>query len=299
MCIAILNKSGLLPDSHIKNSFTANPDGAGMAWCENGEVKTLKYLGSDEAVFLRHYKAIRKQHPKTPILIHCRIRTHGAINHDNCHPFTTHSGKIAFIHNGMLNIKSTEKESDTSAFARQVIAQLPVNFMDRGAFKYLIEQAAGSYNKLVFLNHKAKTLIINEKGGHWSEDGQTWYSNKSYTDNYDYGIYSGYYGYGSYDVSGKYSKAMRLTDKEQTNAAPVNLLNAGKRDGEVKELQKRLKRYNDYQKGKTGYRELEGNPTAENYCFECYGCSIDELTDKEYSNLISDLGHDRHLCMVD
>ena len=72
-----------------------------------------------------------------------------------------------------------KKKSDTMMFNREILQQLPNNFIQNNSIIRLIEESIGN-SKLVFLNNIGIFRIANEDKGHWSKDGQIWYSNHSY-----------------------------------------------------------------------------------------------------------------------
>jgi len=113
---------------------------------------------------------------KTGIIIHFRIATSGLIDVNNCHPFEVNN-QVAFAHNGIINIESTEIKSDTVIFRDEILSKLPVDFMKNSAILELIGGYAKN-SKLIFLNTSGDVIIMGEKEGVW-DDG-IWYSNNSY-----------------------------------------------------------------------------------------------------------------------
>ena len=100
-------------------------------------------------------------------IIHFRITTHGLTNRTNCHPFLI-DDSIGFAHNGIIDFVSDhKKKSDTIMFKREILQQLPDNFIDNDIIIRLIEESIGN-SKLVFLNRKGEFRIANEHKGHWS-----------------------------------------------------------------------------------------------------------------------------------
>jgi hypothetical protein len=121
-----------------------------------------------------------KQEDKKNVVFHFRIKTHGEIDEDNCHPFYINNGRTAFCHNGTLtNIKADkdDKRSDTVKFRDIVLNHLPKNWFRNPGIMTLIGNFVG-YNKLVFMNEHGNVTFMNEKSGDW--DNGIWYSNGSY-----------------------------------------------------------------------------------------------------------------------
>lgn len=177
MCLAIYKPADVdIPLDHLKNGFGNHSDGAGMSWAENGKLHVRKGMFRIEDV-LEQYEKIKH----LPCLIHFRKATHGTVNATNCHPFVFNDGKLALIHNGVLQIKCCiEGLSDTAHFVKLVLEPLikgrnvPIN---DGALNYLICTSIGS-DKLAIMDETGKTFIFNEEKGQW--EGGAWYSNASF-----------------------------------------------------------------------------------------------------------------------
>jgi len=179
MCIAIVKKptGKHITKKRLKLCYDANPDSAGFAYIEKGRIKIEKYLH-----FTPFYKALRtaeKENPSSNFLIHFRIKTHGKIDIDNCHPFQINNN-LCMIHNGIIHNVKTDKDkskSDTRHFIEQVLHGLPNNFYLNPSILKMMGSFIG-YSKLAFLDSKNQIRICNPDKGEW--DGDNWYSNKSY-----------------------------------------------------------------------------------------------------------------------
>lgn len=179
MCIALLQKIGAAVSiDTLRICAQNNPDGAGYSFVMNDAngkpfTKVVKAL---------HWSQIEKQYKKdyrrhggnSPFLVHFRIASHGAVCYENCHPFKVADG-AALIHNGMLSFYDRDK-SDTAQFA-EFMGKMPANWADDPDWIAFMEDAIGKGNKIAFLWPDKRTLILNEKQGHWTED--VWYSNYS------------------------------------------------------------------------------------------------------------------------
>jgi hypothetical protein len=178
MCLAIYQPKGKeVPEKHLKNGFENHGDGCGIAWAEDGKLKVKKGVGMKFEEFLEWYNQVKQ----FPCLIHFRKSTSGKIDEANCHPFIFNEGKLAAIHNGVLNIKCNDKDfSDTYHFVTLVLDpiirkyHIPVN---DGSLNYLICTSIGS-DKLAVMDGNGKTYIFNEEKGTWDEG--VWYSNNSF-----------------------------------------------------------------------------------------------------------------------
>ncbi len=177
MCLAIANPQGLnIPEEHLQNSYDANADGAGFSVVEKGKVNIYKGYFT----FPEFYDAFKYFEGK-PSIVHFRWATHGVRNAFNCHPWGVIEQELSMIHNGIINVESTEEMSDTGHFVEFVLKPLLVKNPDliySKGFKNLLKLAVGSSNKLCFLDAKEQITIINEKSGLW--DCGIWYSNEGY-----------------------------------------------------------------------------------------------------------------------
>lgn len=153
-----------------------NKDGYGVAWYEDGKVKTYKTM---------HYntfkKVLKALTPYTKI-VHLRYSTVGQTTLENCHPFPVPTG--AMFHNGTITSLSPKGkmvngkweaavESDSKMLADILMDCWYENISD---IEPLLKHIIGTtINKLAFLDDKGTVTIINEHLG-VEEDG-IWYSN--------------------------------------------------------------------------------------------------------------------------
>jgi len=178
MCIAISKPENILiPHAHLEQSFFNNDDGAGFMYAQNGQLHIEKGFMTFDS-FMEAYTP----HEEKPCVVHFRIKTHGDVNADNTHPFRV-GRDLGFVHNGIIgkvDCSSDKNKSDTQHFNAQylnVLYRQDSRFIYKPVFKDLIGEFIG-HSKLVFLNNKGQSTIINEKLGKW--DNGVWYSNSSY-----------------------------------------------------------------------------------------------------------------------
>lgn len=176
MCIAIykdVNK--IIPLEYLEQSFKSNPDGAGFMYVENKKLHLKKGFFSF-ADFWKEYEP----HQEKQAVLHFRIKTHGAVNETNCHPFHINKS-MGFVHNGIISGFGKADFSDTYEFNEEVLKPLVNKWgnlaMFEPAIKHLVEQRIG-YSKLIFLDKNGNADIFNEDKGVW--DTGVWYSNSSY-----------------------------------------------------------------------------------------------------------------------
>ena len=196
MCVALIkNKNVDLPNEDIlKICFKNNPDGAGFAYCRNGNIIIRKGFFT----FDGFYKALMNENIKKEesALIHFRVATHGKINIENCHPFPitdkfskmtnpfSENNTSVMVHNGKLNINITSSiYSDSMHFAKTLFEfdrQNNKSFID-----YIIRPTSKNKrgNRIGILNIDGTT---EKYGVGWIEDNGIFYSNDSYKENSTY-----------------------------------------------------------------------------------------------------------------
>lgn len=176
MCIAIYKPADIIINKEtLSQCFKANPDGAGFLVSKDKKLILKKGFFTFDAF----YKAW-EEYSKDQALIHFRIRTHGEVNTENCHPFMVNKS-LGFIHNGIISNFGTDSISDTNHFNNAILQPLVNKYGNQVLFepsiKHLIESRIG-YSKLAFLDRHGNFKLFNEDKGVW--DNQVWYSNYSY-----------------------------------------------------------------------------------------------------------------------
>jgi hypothetical protein len=178
MCIALAKPENTrVLDSVLEQCFKSNPDGAGFVYLDNDELVTQKGFFTFDS-FMEAYQP----HENKQALIHFRIKTHGALNEENCHPFTVNED-ISFIHNGIIQaVPNHADKSDTIIFNETVLQPLVTKYGDSiladPVIQTLLKDYIG-YSKLAFINKKTKEFsFINKQMGNVT-DG-IWFSNLSW-----------------------------------------------------------------------------------------------------------------------
>ena len=132
----------------------------------------------------------------TPMALHFRIATHGAVKPGCCHPFavkdsyermrqTRISADVGFMHNGTLSgLETDDSTSDSMAFARSVLVPLKrmcADFLsDEHAVRVIESSTQGSRFLLMAKDGRVRTF------GRWVEDDGILYSNGNYLPRYVY-----------------------------------------------------------------------------------------------------------------
>lgn len=178
MCVAVFKpKNAIIDRDRLQACFENNSDGAGFMYTDGGRLHVRKgFFTFDE------FMAAYEPHQRKKVVLHFRIRTHGATNAENCHPYQI-DGNMAFVHNGVIgkvDDSSDKTKSDTWHFNEQFIKpmhQMSHKFIRNQAIYNLVKEYIG-YSKLVFMSNRGDVTIVNERMGEWA-DG-VWYSNGSY-----------------------------------------------------------------------------------------------------------------------
>ncbi len=177
MCLMITKPAGVkIKKAYLQEAFRRNSDGAGIAVAMGEKVLVIKPLWE--------FKDLWKVYEKFelhPLLIHCRIKTHGSKCRDNTHPHQI-TKDLAMAHNGIIVKATTEgDESDTRAYIRSRI--MPV-LQEHGKWGVVSEENLKLYDseigssKLAFMNSLGHFSYANKRAGHEHEG--CWWSNHSY-----------------------------------------------------------------------------------------------------------------------
>jgi predicted glutamine amidotransferase len=130
MCLIAFKEShnGVFTNRQFKYMIARNPDGFGVMYREKGRVKVIKSLGSNSEKF----QIFAKIRHKDFWAMHARIRTHGAIDETNCHPYKILSKDegdaidLYLMHNGTIAKAPTtdSTKSDTWHYVEHVLKPL-------------------------------------------------------------------------------------------------------------------------------------------------------------------------------
>lgn len=164
MCLIIHKpESKLIPAALLTDAYTRNSDGWGIMFVDNGEVQAIKGFSLDELI--RHVELIQGGRQ---IFVHLRMRTDGAVNIQNCHPFQVGSSGVYMMHNGIIDIETYGGKSDTAVFVDMITPILESNrdlVFDTG-FTSLVHEYIG-HSRVVFLHPNGKYNIITDSA--WVE----------------------------------------------------------------------------------------------------------------------------------
>lgn len=228
MCLLVQQpKTTVFTEDFIRDVYGKNSDGFGVMYAEGGKVHVYKCLPVDADEMLAFYN----QHASGRDCIwHARMKTHGDIDMDNCHPYRV-TDDIWLAHNGILSSgnEADHSKSDTWHFIKNVLRPAltadPDLMLDPEWCRF-IGNIIGSSNKFGLMRSDGEFSIINEKSGvnfvgAWLSNTYAWTPSR-------FGFrppattgYKGYYGsvyqddhFGSYWTS-------RVQEKPKTSTSLV------------------------------------------------------------------------------
>lgn len=154
----LLDTSGLIHDIYDHNS-----DGLGVMYHTTNGMKVVKALPRSAA----EARAVIEKLPTDDrqVALHWRMRTHGHIDKENCHPYPIGHGAY-LMHNGVLktgNAGDTTK-SDTWHFARDYLSTMDADTLHNPQYLMLLGEFIGN-NRFVIATADGRMSWVNEDQG--------------------------------------------------------------------------------------------------------------------------------------
>ena len=176
MCLLLTQTKNtpILSNEWLKDFYSYNEDGIGVMYVENNQLIIKKSLPKNVNEFIDFYHDFIKN---KNCAWHLRMRTHGLIDLENCHPYMVlnqleHGIDLYLMHNGVLsngNKKDTNK-SDTwhyiNDFLKPMLCNNP-NYAFTDSFKALISDHIGNSNKFVIMDNLGRESVINQDSGYY------------------------------------------------------------------------------------------------------------------------------------
>jgi len=176
MCILINHPANTnFSDELLADFYDYNSDGFGAMYAEAGKLVIIKTLGKPDEIEALYKKELAHR----DCIIHYRMKTHGNIDLDNCHPYRINDD-IWMAHNGILTMGNPidKRKSDTWHFIEYIIrpalAADPDLIFDLDYQEYL-ENMIGNSNKFAFMHSSGQSVILNKHAG--VEHQGAWLSN--------------------------------------------------------------------------------------------------------------------------
>lgn len=178
MCLLVIqNKTApMLSDDWLRDFYSSNPDGIGVMYSQNNQLIIEKTLPKSANDFIKFYK----DHVfGRDCAFHLRMKTHGNIDLENCHPYEVlnqreHGIDLWLMHNGILHTdnKKDATKSDTWHYIRDYLIPILQNnpeFAFHDSFVELISEHIGTGNKFVLMDNRGRMSVINKDSGvYWA-----------------------------------------------------------------------------------------------------------------------------------
>ena len=193
MCLLITqnNNSARLSDIWLEDFYDYNSDGVGVMYAHNDQLVIEKVLPKNAHQFVAFY---REHIEGKPCAFHLRMRTHGAIDLDNCHPYEVlnraeHGLDLWLMHNGVLSTGNARDltKSDTWHYIRDYLRPMLANnpdFAFSESFAQIVGTHIGSSNKFVLMDNQGRMATINRDSGVfwaglWLSNTYAWSASKN------------------------------------------------------------------------------------------------------------------------
>jgi hypothetical protein len=193
MCLLITqhNNSARLSDVWLEDFYDYNSDGVGVMYAHNDQLVIEKVLPKNAHQFVAFY---REHIEGKPCAFHLRMRTHGAIDLDNCHPYEVlnraeHGLDLWLMHNGVLSTGNARDltKSDTWHYIRDFLRPMLANNPDYAfsdSFAQIVGTHIGASNKFVLMDNQGRMTTINRDSGVfwaglWLSNTYAWSASKN------------------------------------------------------------------------------------------------------------------------
>ncbi len=154
----LLNTTGLIEDIYSHNS-----DGLGIMYHTTHGVKVVKLLPKTAAEARKAIEALPTDDRE--VAIHWRMRTHGNIDKENCHPYPIGHGAW-LMHNGVLHTgnKADQTKSDTWHFAKNYLSTLDADVLHNPQYLDMLGEFIEN-NRFVIMTADGRMSWVNEDQG--------------------------------------------------------------------------------------------------------------------------------------
>jgi len=196
MCLLVTQNSTspVLSNDWLIDFHSSNSDGAGVMYADDGNLIIQKILPKSPQDFIEFYHANIKG---KNCAFHLRMKTHGDIDLENCHPYEVlnradHGIDIWLMHNGILSTgnKADTSKSDTWHYIRDFLRPMLIEnpeFAFHPSFASIVGSHIGSSNKFVLMDNLGRIATINQSSGVfwaglWLSNTYAWSASNSASD---------------------------------------------------------------------------------------------------------------------
>lgn len=178
MCLIIYrpDPSKHVPDNVFVRAAAVNDDGFGFAYRDNGAnlIHWNRFAPRHKDEFLTTLRELDAS--PHPYVAHFRYATSGVKDESMAHPFEYDDpelGTILVFHNGVIHIDTKDKsESDTAAYTRDVLGNLPTRWWENPAYVHLVQQSVNG-SRLLILHPEGEFLVNQAK---WEQRDGVYFS---------------------------------------------------------------------------------------------------------------------------
>ena len=178
MCVILEVPPGVkVSRETLEICYDNNPHGWGIMWHEPTENKI--WYAKDTTSFEKFWATWKDVPEDTPRGVHFRIKTHGKVDRDNCHPFFI-SHNLGLMHNGVLDVEEANQAfSDTWHFVefdlKPLLQLSDTSLLQPGMpLGEVIEDFVNTGSRLLFMDNLGETRRF---GKSWHEENGVFYSN--------------------------------------------------------------------------------------------------------------------------
>ena len=178
MCLLVKQSatSPILSNEWLEDFYSFNSDGVGIMAVNHGDLIIRKVLPQSAKDFIDFYHS---EIAGRDCAFHLRMRTHGDIDLDNCHPYevltrSVHGIDLWLMHNGILSTgnKADETKSDTwhyiNDYLKPMLSANP-DFAFTPAFAEIVGEHIGASNKFILMDNEGRQTVINQSSGvYWA-----------------------------------------------------------------------------------------------------------------------------------
>jgi len=187
MCLLVTQQydSPSITTDWITDFSSSNPHGIGVMYAQDGELVIEKLLFKSQAQLQQFFT---DHIDGRDCAFHFRMKTHGNIDLENCHPYEVltkeeHGIDLWMMHNGILHTgnQADTTKSDTWHYIRDYIRPLLKGNPDL-AFSPVFLELIGDHisnNRFVFMDNTGRVSVVNEDqgvywGGRWMSNTYAW-----------------------------------------------------------------------------------------------------------------------------
>jgi hypothetical protein len=196
MCLLVTQNSTspVLSNEWLTDFHSFNSDGVGVMYAKDGQLIIEKILPKSAQDFIEFYHSHIKG---KNCAYHLRMKTHGHIDLENCHPYEVlnhaqHGIDLWLMHNGILSTgnKADISKSDTWHYIRDFLRPMLIDnpdFAFHPSFSEIVGSHIGSSNKFVLIDNLGRQSVINQSSGVfwaglWLSNTYAWSASKSASD---------------------------------------------------------------------------------------------------------------------